>query len=67
MNRSFEARLSGEFRELSVSRQEVVDLLTERGMYRALEGCQREVLSGATRGEAVAGASWRGVVGATGR
>jgi hypothetical protein len=51
--RRFEARLSGECRELSVTRQEVVDLLTERGLYRALEDCQREVLlaAGAERGE----------------
>jgi molecular chaperone DnaK (HSP70) len=42
--RRFEARLSGELRELAVTRQEVVDLLAERGVYRALEACQREVL-----------------------
>jgi len=42
--RRFEARLSGESRELSVTRQEVVELLTERGLYRALEACQKEVL-----------------------
>lgn len=43
--RRFEARLVGESRELSVSRQEVVELLTERGLYRALDECRREVLS----------------------
>jgi molecular chaperone DnaK (HSP70) len=42
--RRFEARLSGESRQLSVSRAEVVALLEQRGLYRALEGCQREVL-----------------------
>ncbi len=42
--RRFEARLAGECRELSVSRQEVIDLLAQRGLYRALEACQREVL-----------------------
>jgi molecular chaperone DnaK (HSP70) len=42
--RRFEARLSGATRELAVTRQEVVDLLSERGVYRALEACQREVL-----------------------
>lgn len=51
--RRFEARLSGECRELSVTRQEVVELLTERGLYRALEDCRREVLlaAGAEPGE----------------
>lgn len=51
--RRFEARLAGECRELSVTRQEVVELLAERGLYRALEDCQREVLlaAGAERGE----------------
>jgi molecular chaperone DnaK (HSP70) len=47
--RQFEARLAGESRELSVSRQEVVDLLTERGLYRALDECQREVREAAAR------------------
>jgi molecular chaperone DnaK (HSP70) len=42
--RRFEARLSGECRELSVTRAEVVALLEERGLYRALEDCLREVL-----------------------
>lgn len=42
--RRFEARLAGGLRELAVTRQEVVDLLSERGVYRALEACQREVL-----------------------
>jgi molecular chaperone DnaK (HSP70) len=45
--RRFEARLSGECRELSVRREEIVALLAERGVYRALQECQREVLSGA--------------------
>jgi hypothetical protein len=47
--RRFEARLAGESRELSVTRQEVVDLLTERGLYRALEECRLEVLQAAAR------------------
>jgi molecular chaperone DnaK (HSP70) len=42
--RRFEARLSGECREVEVTRAEVVELLSERGLYRALEACQREVL-----------------------
>jgi molecular chaperone DnaK (HSP70) len=49
--RRFEARLSGECRELSVSRQEVVELLEERGLYRALDDCLREVLGGPGAGE----------------
>ena len=47
--RRFEARLAGESRELSVSRQEVVELLRERGLYRALDECRREVLRAAER------------------
>jgi molecular chaperone DnaK (HSP70) len=43
--RRFEARLSGECRELEVSRDEVVALLTSRGLYRALEACRDEVLA----------------------
>jgi molecular chaperone DnaK (HSP70) len=45
--RRFEARLSGECRELSVGREEIVALLAERGVYRALQECRGEVLSGA--------------------
>jgi molecular chaperone DnaK (HSP70) len=47
--RRFEARLAGESRELSVTRQEVVDLLGERGLYRALDECRLEVLRAAAR------------------
>jgi molecular chaperone DnaK len=49
--RRFEARLSGECRELSVSREEVVALLEERGLYRALEDCLRELLQSGGPGE----------------
>lgn len=45
--RRFEARLVGESQKLDVTRQEVVDLLTERGLYRALEECRLEVLQAA--------------------
>jgi len=47
--RRFEARLAGESRELSVTRREVVELLEERGLYRALDECRREVLQAAAR------------------
>ncbi|HTV19896.1 MAG TPA: Hsp70 family protein [Polyangiaceae bacterium] len=47
--RRFEARLAGESHELSVTRQEVIDLLSERGLYRALDECRIEVLSAAAR------------------
>jgi molecular chaperone DnaK (HSP70) len=47
--RRFEARLAGESRELSVTRQEVIDLLGERGLYRALDECRLEVLRAAAR------------------
>jgi molecular chaperone DnaK (HSP70) len=50
--RRFEARLAGESRVLEVTRQEVVDILTERGLYRAIDECRREVLEAAARARA---------------
>ena len=50
--RRFEARLAGESRLLDVTRQEVVDILGERGVYRALDECRLEVLEAAARARA---------------
>jgi molecular chaperone DnaK len=43
--RRFEARLRGEATELEISRQDVVRILTERGLYRTLDRCLDQVLA----------------------
>ena len=47
--RAFEARLRGEADQLEVSRAMVTDILTDRGLYRAIEGCIDGILEQARR------------------
>jgi molecular chaperone DnaK (HSP70) len=54
--RRFEARLRGESAAAEMTRQELVQLLTERGLYQALEGCLDQVLQqAAARGVSASG------------